>query len=64
MIITCPCKNCTKDTGRYPGCHDHCTKPEYKAWRDQENKRKKFQDQERAMYVKYRGMTLNDKNQD
>lgn len=25
-----PCKNCPK---RYPGCSDHCTVPDYQAWR-------------------------------
>ena len=63
-MIPSPCKDCTKETGRYPGCHDHCTKPEYKAWRDQENQRKRIQDQERAMYVKYPGMIPKEKTKD
>lgn len=25
-----PCKGCTK---RYPACSDHCTEPEYLAWK-------------------------------
>lgn len=20
----CPCRTCTAETGRHPGCHDHC----------------------------------------
>lgn len=30
-----PCKDCDSSTGRYPGCHDHCKKPEYLEWRRQ-----------------------------
>lgn len=26
MYIKPPCRDCTKETGRYPGCHDHCEK--------------------------------------
>ena len=28
-MVQCPCKECTKETGRYPGCHDHCEKEAY-----------------------------------
>lgn len=51
--VKCPCKYCTKSTGRYPGCHDHCKKPEYLKWKDQELERKKQQDQERLFRIAY-----------
>lgn len=28
----CPCMGCTKETGRRPGCHDHC-EDRYLPWR-------------------------------
>lgn len=48
-----PCKECTKETGRYPGCHDHCTKPEYIAWREEQAKRKKAEEKERIAKARY-----------
>lgn len=39
-----PCKGCTK---RYPACSDHCTEPEYLAWKARQARikeaRKKYQ---------------------
>ena len=28
----CPCRDCTEETGRHPGCHDHCDE-RYIPWR-------------------------------
>lgn len=28
----CPCNTCTEETGRHPGCHDHC-EDRYKPWK-------------------------------
>ena len=35
---TPPCKDCVS---RYPGCSDHCQKPEYQAWRAERDRIKK-----------------------
>ena len=52
-MIECPCKHCTSSTGRKPGCHDHCEKPEYLDWRRQERERKTQESQERALLSIY-----------
>lgn len=39
----CPCDGCTEETGRHPGCHDHC-EDRYKPWRkklDEKNEAKR-----------------------
>ena len=51
--IECPCKPCTKDTGRYPGCHDHCEKPDYLKWKNQEKERKEHEAKERLVQAVY-----------
>ena len=51
--IECPCKFCTKDTGRYPGCHDHCEKPDYLKWKNQEKGRKEHEAKERLVQAVY-----------
>lgn len=51
--IECPCKFCTKDTGRYPGCHDHCEKPDYLKWKNQEKERKEHEAKERLVQAVY-----------
>ena len=33
-----PCRLCTAETGRHPGCHDHCDKA--KEWRKEWDARK------------------------
>lgn len=53
MRRECPCRYCTKDTGRYPGCHDHCEKPEYQDWRKQERERKERERQEKGYGIAY-----------
>jgi len=43
----CPCNGCTKETGRYPGCHDHC-EDRYIPWRkelDAKNEAERKQNQ-------------------
>lgn len=56
MIIPCPCRDCTKETGRYLGCHDHCEKPEYLDWRKQQKELKEARDKERAIRAEYHEM--------
>ena len=51
--MECPCKPCTKATGRYPGCQDHCEKPEYLEWRKQEKVRKEYEARERSAQIAY-----------
>lgn len=36
-----PCKGCPD---RYPACSDHCQKPEYLAWREEQARIKKAKD--------------------
>ena len=56
MIRECPCRYCTKDTGRYPGCHDHCEKPDYTAWRKQQAEIKAARNKEKAFKLQYQAM--------
>lgn len=56
MIIQCPCRDCTKETGRYSGCHDHCKKPEYIKWRTQQQELKSARDKERALFRDFQDM--------
>lgn len=41
-----PCRDCDD---RYPGCSDRCEKEEYKAWKEQEEKRKEAIREERFL---------------
>lgn len=56
MIVRCPCQDCTKETGRYLGCHDHCQKPEYIKWREWQQELKATRDKERALNRSYQEM--------
>ena len=55
-ILECACRYCTKETGRYPGCHDHCEKPEYLAWRKQQAEIKAIKNKEKAFNLEYNTM--------
>ena len=55
-ILECACRYCTKETGRYPGCHDHCEKPEYLAWRKQQAEIKAIKNREKAFNLEYNTM--------
>ena len=55
-ILECACQYCTKETGRYPGCHDHCEKPEYLAWRKQQAEIKAIKNKEKAFNLEYHTM--------
>lgn len=37
--MNAPCKGCTTETGRHPGCHDKC--PKYKEFYERNEERKK-----------------------
>lgn len=55
-ILECACRYCTKETGRYPGCHDHCEKPEYLAWRKQQAEIKAIKNKEKVFNLEYNTM--------
>lgn len=55
-ILECACRYCTKETGRYPGCHDHCEKPEYLAWRKQQAEIKAIKNREKVFNLEYNTM--------
>lgn len=45
-VGTCPCKGCTKETGRGPSCHSKCNR--YIIWKDEYEKvRVKYATEER-----------------
>lgn len=51
-----PCKDCTFETGRYPGCHDHCDKPEYLKWREEKRVIREKERLERQCCLDYNSM--------
>ena len=55
-MVQCPCKDCTKETGRYPGCHDHCEKEAYIIWKEHQKVLKKKQNQESSARLDYNAM--------
>lgn len=55
-MIECPCKYCTKETGRYPGCHDHCEKEAYIIWKEQQKALKRRQKLESSARMDYNYM--------
>lgn len=47
-MIETPCKKCTKDTGRYPGCHGKCKK--YLRFREEWDRKKETEKKAREAY--------------